>query len=61
MHSDPVECRPEAGHYMRGLAGRSSHTLPARVTQMVLKPKAPAPEISQLFDEKKMITAGPQP
>ena len=41
---------------LSGKPGSLSHAAPLRLTQMVLKPNAPAPEISQLFEEKKVTS-----
>jgi hypothetical protein len=41
-----------------GFPGRLSEATPVRLTQMVLKPNAPAPETSQLFDEKNVTSLG---
>ena len=45
---------------MSGFPGRLSHATPVRLTQMVLKPNAPAPETAQLFDEKNVTSLGLQ-
>jgi hypothetical protein len=43
-----------------GFPGSLSQLTPVRLTQIVLKPNAPAPDTSQLFEEKKVTSLGEQ-